>query len=395
VNGINAPAAATTDTLDDQHAFLYNALPVITQIPLVDLLVQISPTGQQLLDFATSPLSGVLLGIAGPVVGPAVVLAANLQSAIDDFTADTPDPARALNTLLNTPAQMTDAFLNGGVHMDVTSLVEALGPSIGVTFPEGTKIGIAFGGLLSPGGSAFNALDMDYDRDILGLPIIRFNLATGQGPGFFGSLIDMNQAIARAIGWDGGGNPLAPAEEPSARNSLAPDDEVAAAASSTTLATPETPSGQDEAAAPASGAAAPDAPTDAVDPTDGAGESAVETATSDYHGRHRKEDVEWVADQLDSTTEDLDGENTAGAVALQDDEPDMSEDVEPADDAEVVEDSAADGGLDTVAQADDDETSGNHEDAEGADESDAAPGADDTSGDGGQSAGSGSTRAAA
>jgi hypothetical protein len=235
--GFAAPFTPSNDTLDAQHEFLYNALPLIQQIPLVDLLFEISPTGQALLEFAASPISGVLLGSVGPLVGPVVVLGSNLQSIVSSLATATPDVGRALLTLLNTPAEMTDAFLNGGVHVDLTALAAALGPSIGVTFPEGTKVGIAFGGLLSPGGSIFNALDMDYDRDVLGLPLIRFNLANGQGPGLIGSLIDMNKAIAKAIGWDGSGSPLAPSDSSSDRSGLAPIDEVPRSVSSTRLAT--------------------------------------------------------------------------------------------------------------------------------------------------------------
>ncbi len=235
--GATAPGSPSTDTMDAQHAFLFNALPIITSIPGVDLLFQISPTGQMLLDFSASPLSGVVLGLAGPVVGPIAVLAANFQSVIADLAAANPDAARALSTVINTPAQMVDAFLNGNVHVDVTPLAEAFGPSLGVSFPEGTKVGIAFGGLLSPGGSIFNALDLDYERDILGLPLIRINLATGQGPGFIGSLIEMNKIIAKAIGWDGTGNPLGGNQE--SRSTPAAVDEIPA--SSAQLLTAQTP----------------------------------------------------------------------------------------------------------------------------------------------------------
>ncbi|WP_157516974.1 hypothetical protein [Mycobacterium sp. MS1601] len=224
--GFTAPGSPSTDTLDGQHTFLYNALPFITSIPGVDLFFQISPTGQMLLDFSASPLSGVLLGLAGPIAGPLAVMGMNFQSIIEDLTAANPDAARALSTFVNTPAQMVDAFLNGDVHVDITALAEAFGPAIGVSFPEGTKVGITFGGLFSPGGSIFNALDMDYERDILGLPLIRFNLATGNGPGFIGSLIEMNKIIAKAIGWDGSGNPLDTSDQQRNRSTLAAVDEI-------------------------------------------------------------------------------------------------------------------------------------------------------------------------
>ncbi|MGB3481683.1 MAG: outer membrane porin GjpA [Mycobacterium sp.] len=320
--GVTAPAAPTTDTLDAQHTFLYNALPVITSIPFAELFFQISPTGQQLLDFSTSPVSGVLLGLVGPGVGPAVVLGSNLQSIVNDLTAETPDAARALATLLNTPAQMTDAFLNGGVHVDITELAEALGPSFGVSFPKGTKVGVAFGGLFSPGGSVFNALDMDYDRDIFDLPIIRFNLANGQGPGFFGSLIDMHQTIAKAIGWNGTGNPLAPAESDSGRSSLAPVDEVPRSVLGERVSSVTTPVAETDTTAAESKATAADLKSKvAVDPTPSvveSGEAAPdrepvlskgiraskafsdEDTTSSEGGRHRASSDRSTVEETDS-----------------------------------------------------------------------------------------------
>ncbi|CAN5487143.1 hypothetical protein BH11ACT6_BH11ACT6_23720 [soil metagenome] len=307
-NGLGAPFAPTTDSLDAQHEFLYNALPLIQQIPLVDLLFKISPTGQALLDFATTYVSGAVLGLVGPLVGPVFVLGANLQSMIDDITAATPDPARALTTLLNTPAQMVDAFLNGGVHVDLTAVAEALGPSIGVEFPEGTKVGIAFGGLLSPGGSIFNALDLSYERDILGLPLIRVNLATGQGPGLIGSLIELNKTIAKAIGWDGSGSPLAPSEGSSDRSGLAPVDEVPRSVlASPVAALPGIGSGatdqkRGDAAIEATPVAAPT--VEAVPATEiaGSAEDVPEelSATPAEGGKHRAEPGQSFGDQFSS-----------------------------------------------------------------------------------------------
>lgn len=322
--GFAAPFAPSNDTLDAQHEFLYNALPLIQQIPLVDLLFQISPTGQALLDFAASPISGVLLGAAGPLVGPVLVMGSNVQSIITSLTAATPDVGRAFLTLLNTPAQMTDAFLNGGVHVDLTALAEALGPGIGVSFPEGTKVGIAFGGLLSPGGSIFNALDMDYEQDLLGLPLIRVNLATGQGPGLIGSLIDMNKAIAKAIGWDGSGSPLAPSDGPSDRSGLAPVDEVPRAVSSSRVATLSTLTAEADPAVAdqdtsGDGAAATGDAVDATTAADADREPVLNaeiadsitdstddlTTTPPAGGRHRAKPGTSFGDHLSSAVADL------------------------------------------------------------------------------------------
>ncbi len=94
---------------------------------------------------------------------------------------------------------MVGAFLNGGQVLDLTWLAPVLG------FPPlVTKFGLAMGGLLSPGGSLFNALDVavTIEGDTLEIP--------GVGAGPIGSLMGFDWAIASAIGWKRDGNPLKP-----------------------------------------------------------------------------------------------------------------------------------------------------------------------------------------
>ncbi|MCV7227558.1 hypothetical protein [Mycolicibacterium komossense] len=192
--------AATTDilgpdqsTLDGSHAAFYNLLPVMKTLGLVT----ISPTAQELVDFSTSSLSGVLLGLAGPLAGPAVLLTANLQSIAADVAAG--DVGGALATLAGTPAALVNAFLYGGVHLDLTSLVATAGPALGLQFPNGVKLGIAFGGLLSPAGSVFNALDFNFSLELGSLPLGTIGLATGTGPGAISSLAALVGTAAEAV----------------------------------------------------------------------------------------------------------------------------------------------------------------------------------------------------
>jgi hypothetical protein len=219
---LTAPLAPDTSTLDNTHRTFYELLPAITQLPGIPDLLQlsISPTGKQLLAFSTTALSGVFLGMAGPVLGPLVVLASSLESIRTDLGAATPDVASAMSTLTNIPAAMTDAFLNGGEHVDVTALAKAFGPAIGVSFPDGVEVGIALGGLLSPGGSIFNALDFAYDNELLGVLHIHVPLATGTAVGPIGAMMEFGRTIAKAIGWNGGASPAA------AKSSLAAANEV-------------------------------------------------------------------------------------------------------------------------------------------------------------------------
>ncbi|MBB3605532.1 hypothetical protein FHT40_005219 [Mycolicibacterium sp. BK556] len=225
-NALAAPLAPDPSTLDTTHRTFYELLPAIEQLPGIPDLLQlsISPMGKRLLAFSTTALSGVLVGLAGPAIGPLLVLASSLESIRGDLTAATPDPASALATLAGIPAAMTDAFLNGGQHVDLTALVKAVGPAIGVSFPDGVQVGIALGGLLSPGGSAFNALDFAYDNDLLGVLHIHVPLATGTPAGPIGSMMEFARAIAKAIGWQ------APASAAAAASTVSPAARSLAAA---------------------------------------------------------------------------------------------------------------------------------------------------------------------
>lgn len=194
---IKAPFAVDLTTMDELHATIYdlllNGLP-----PIIDPVVpaDLAP----LVQFSTTYLSGVLLGLVGPVINPALALGGSLNAVFENLTGEAPDLEAALNTLLNTPAAMADAFLNGGQSIDITPLLNAVGlesPIPGLNF----KAQLVFGGLLSPGGSIFNALTIDLGDG---------SGPTGVGPGAIGSLIGLTQQIAKALGWDGTGNPLAP-----------------------------------------------------------------------------------------------------------------------------------------------------------------------------------------
>ncbi|CAN5668779.1 hypothetical protein BH09ACT8_BH09ACT8_60100 [soil metagenome] len=180
-------------TLDISHAAFYNLLPVLKTLGVVT----ISPTAQELVDFSTSSLSGVLLGLAGPIAGPSVLLVGNFQSIAADLA--TRDVTGALTTLIGTPAALVSAFLFGGVHLDLTALVQSVGPGLGLQFPDGVGVGIAFGGLLSPAGSVFNALDFDFSVALGSLPVGAIGLAGGTGPGAISSLAAALGNVVSAI----------------------------------------------------------------------------------------------------------------------------------------------------------------------------------------------------
>ncbi|WP_293055141.1 outer membrane porin GjpA [Mycobacterium sp.] len=127
--------------------------------------------------FASSPLSGVLIGMTGPLVSPAVELFDSLQTAFADLAGTNADPTAALDTVLNTPANVVDAFFNGAtLNLDWLAPLFEQFVSNGDDGGESiSALSFAFGGLFSPGsvadgvggvangvgGSFFNSVGMD------------------------------------------------------------------------------------------------------------------------------------------------------------------------------------------------------------------------------------------
>lgn len=179
---VQAPFSADLNTLDALHTTVFNLLPTLAP----DL-----PQG--LLDIMASTASGVLIGLAGPVLAPVVALVNSVTSIIDalgnsDFTG-------ALNDLINIPANLVNAFLNGGQTIDITSILAPLLPASATL----NSAGIVLGGLLSQGASLFNALAVNVTVKLSPvLPAITLDVP-GTGAGVFGSLIAMTKGVASAI----------------------------------------------------------------------------------------------------------------------------------------------------------------------------------------------------
>ena len=179
-NAVYAPAAADINTLDLTHLTAYGLLSQLARFPE--------------LDFTTSSASGVFIGVLGPVIGPALALQRSITSAVIALQAA--DVIGALNEVVNIPAAMTNAFLNGGETLDLTPLVAPLIPAPSTL----TSAGIAVGGLLSTGSSLFNALGLDALVVVDPfLPTVPVYIGAGPGPGIMGSMIAMTKAVAAAI----------------------------------------------------------------------------------------------------------------------------------------------------------------------------------------------------
>jgi hypothetical protein len=187
--------AADPNALDVGHDGIFSLLPLF----LGDDATEV----QALLDFSASPLSGVLLGLVGPVISPILALNDDVSDIVTALSGATPDLTTAFDDLVNIPASLTGAFLNGYGDLDLSSLLSLL-PSDLFSGVSLSSIEVAMPGLLSEGGSLFNALGLGID-----LSGVTLTLDPGDAPGALGSLVDLDQSIAEALGWSGTGDPLA------------------------------------------------------------------------------------------------------------------------------------------------------------------------------------------
>ena len=95
-------------------------------------------------DFTATYYSGQVVGLLGPLFAPLVELTRSFTAIGAFFEAG--DVTGAINELINIPANVTNAVLNGGGFLDLTGVVNAIQP-----LPDTVKsIGLNVGGLISP-----------------------------------------------------------------------------------------------------------------------------------------------------------------------------------------------------------------------------------------------------
>jgi hypothetical protein len=220
LTGLNASAATATavhaHTLDGLHGVLLGQLPGFLP-PGVD-----AAAVTQVLQVLSSPMSGLLIGAAGPVISPGVAL---LNTALAVGAAmNASDPSAALSDLLDAPANVVNAVFNGA-DLNLDALVPLIN-NAGI-LPAGTTIDaldVAFGGLFTvgsvsqgtytqngkavsittPGGSILNSLGLTITTDALtpGTPA-HHPLSKPRGRpawGFGEHLADRRGAARRSLG---------------------------------------------------------------------------------------------------------------------------------------------------------------------------------------------------
>ncbi|MCB1289964.1 hypothetical protein [Mycolicibacterium sp.] len=190
---------------------------------------------EPIVNFATTPISGVIVGAIGPIVAPVLAVVDGISNAIALLQES--NFQDALIELINIPANTIGAVLNGGQTLDLTPVLGLLG----VTLPDTiTSIGLKMGGLLSPGGVAFDSL-----AAVASVPNVLDVTVPGLPVGPIGALASLTNYVAKSIA-------VAP-----------PAQTAAAVAAASSVAAPE--------------AAAPESIADAMD-SDAAAETAAASA---------------------------------------------------------------------------------------------------------------------
>ena len=143
---------------------------------------------EPVLDFATTPISGLLVGAVGPIFGPVLAVVNSLSNVF--ALLEESDVGGALTELVNIPANAIGAFLNGGQILDLTGLLTRLDVPLPSTI---TSVGLQLGGLLSPGGVALDGLATE--ASLLGASLT----VTGLPVGPIGALSTLANYVARSI----------------------------------------------------------------------------------------------------------------------------------------------------------------------------------------------------
>ena len=119
------------DILTNGLNFDIGICPLCTDvtIPVLPLLVGDSLASQiePYINFSGSPLSGILWGSVGTTLGPLLQLNDDITAITTALSGATPDYTTAFNDLLDMPANVTNAFLNGYGDINLDTLLTDFG----------------------------------------------------------------------------------------------------------------------------------------------------------------------------------------------------------------------------------------------------------------------------
>jgi hypothetical protein len=189
-NGLNVDLGITTINI-----------PVLSDLVGAADAAKIEPY----LPFSGSPLSGILWGGIGTTLSPYLQFNDDITGISAALDGANPDYPTAFDDLLNMPANLTNAFLNGYGDVNLDTVLTDLGIA---TPPTDVALTADLGGLLSPAGSLIDGIGFNDTIGDCSVVCATLNVPeTAVGP--LASLFEQDQAIAESIGWDGVGQPLA------------------------------------------------------------------------------------------------------------------------------------------------------------------------------------------
>ncbi|OBC07087.1 outer membrane porin GjpA [Gordonia sp. 852002-50395_SCH5434458] len=227
VTGIGASddtLAQTKDhTVDGLHGLVLQLLP--------QFLPEGGPidpaTITAIMNVLASPMSGVLIGLVGPVISPAVAVLNSGIAIAAAIQADNPDAV--FSDVFSAPANVVGAVFNGAT-LDLTALTPIINETGLLGSTTLNSLDIAFGGLFTPGsvgrgsydgpngtsitapgGSILNSVGMNVTTDALGFPLTLG--IPGQAVGPIGAMEGLSQTVGVLLGdgWDGkSGKPVPP-----------------------------------------------------------------------------------------------------------------------------------------------------------------------------------------
>ena len=204
----------TVGNLSGGHEIIFNQVPGFLPEDQADTLTPI-------INFLGSPMSALMLASVSPWIAPWVALGNSWDDISDALRGG--DTSGALQGLINIPANMFDASLNGAT-LNLDGLLPAINGAGLLPAPmELTHLDFAFGGWFSTGGHVtagpMHILDAD-GNEIGTAPAsggsifnsIGFNLNTGvalsptidapsDAIGPLGALLGLSQVIGSQLGW--------------------------------------------------------------------------------------------------------------------------------------------------------------------------------------------------
>lgn len=206
LNNILNTSVLGLPSLADDINQTYPGLLSDGNVNIINLLIpdeQLRNTIEPLLAFTGSPLSGVLWGMAGTAISPMLALEQDFTSFSGDLQSG--DVTAAFQDVFSAPTNVLNAFLNGYGDVDLNSVLSLFGAAM----PADLNIDptLDLGGLLSGGGSFFDAIGLTADLGDCSVLCATADLP-GLSVGPIASLVELVEAVASSLGWDGTGMPL-------------------------------------------------------------------------------------------------------------------------------------------------------------------------------------------